>query len=234
MKTICKLLLYYFIVVIFGCSSEDKKHVVGFDNSNMGQNPASEQEITEPHADQYRNTNLEATLKNYYCDESSNCSSTNSVLVAQNQREAAWLLRYGYPSNDQLDKLQSASDAQLLQLINRGSASAMTVYGLRAINEGNMARGMSALKKAIDTGSIYAYYGLSEAYMSKGNPNASVIDAVAYIRLAYLLGDYKASEYMQLKFPNLHKLELVAAEKRASGLYQTLAKNMRPAPRPME
>ncbi|MBV6830536.1 hypothetical protein [Xanthomonas euvesicatoria] len=110
------------------------------------------------------------------------------------------------------------------------TAHARTASGSAAPNN-VFESGVATLRKAAATGNIYAYYGLSEAY-NGDTPQKSLVESAAYLRLAYLLGDRKASAAIAQR--GLSGIENVVADERAAALYQTFAKSPRPSPRPFE
>lgn len=80
-------------------------------------------------------------------------------------------------------------------------------------------------------GNLYAYYGLSDVYVSD-TANKNLVDSLAYLRLAYLLGDAKASAVIASR--GLSSVENVVADERAASLHKTFSKYQRPSPRPLE
>lgn len=152
------------------------------------------------------------------------------AFTAETIQEGKWLLSHGYPSRRQLQEWGGLSTDQLKRVANSGSLAGMAVYGERLAAQGQFWTGMGALKNAADRGSIYAYYAISRAYAGN-SPKRNRIDAAAYIRVAYILGDSKASEYMYRNF-KLSPVEANVVDRRAAGLYATFAENARPSPRP--
>ncbi|MCT8358130.1 hypothetical protein NLA05_18010 [Xanthomonas citri pv. anacardii] len=152
-------------------------------------------------------------------------------LLATSQAEAHWLIAHGYPSPAEHARLSKLDLAQLQAESQAGNQAATVFYGSKTALSGRFQSGVAILRKAAATGTIYAYYGLSEAYLGD-TPQKNLVESAAFLRLAYLLGDRKASVAMAER--GLSTIESIAADERAAVLYQTLAKSPRPSPRPFE
>ncbi|MBN4984626.1 MULTISPECIES: hypothetical protein [Stenotrophomonas] len=153
------------------------------------------------------------------------------ALSAKNPEEAEWLRKNGYPSEEQLKQFKAASDAQLKRQADAGSLPAMVVYGERMTAAGDTKTGIAYIHGSINRGSVYGYYGMSEVYQ-KTPGLKNIVDSAAYLRVAYLLGDSKASVEMQRRFPDLTPVEQVAIDQRAMTLYRSFASGAQPDPRP--
>lgn len=82
--------------------------------------------------------------------------------------------------------------AQLQAQSLAGNPAATVLYGSKTALSGRFESGVAILRKAAATGNLYAYSGLSEAY-NGDTPQKNLVESAAYLRLAYLLGDRKAS-----------------------------------------
>ncbi|AWH16923.1 hypothetical protein C1922_06110 [Stenotrophomonas sp. ZAC14D2_NAIMI4_7] len=151
-------------------------------------------------------------------------------LDARTAAEAMWLIKHGYPSAFDRDRLQSLSRAELLQLVGSGSLPGAVELGKRVALEDNVLDGKIILRQQANAGNMYAYYGLAD--VSANSQPRSLVDAAAYLRMAYMLGDDKAaSEIAKLR---LTSAELVAADKRASHLFGGYAGEQARDPRPQK
>jgi hypothetical protein len=168
----------------------------------------------------------------YLCQGGANACKASGPLVANSDAEAQWLLSNGYPTEAELARLNRMSLEQLKVESQSGNKAAAVIYGKKtAINGGRFQDGLSILRNAASSGNLYAYYGLSEIYAGD-TKDKNMIDSAAYLRLAYLLGDGKASADIALR--GLSSVESVAVDERAASLYKTFSKYQRPSPRPIE
>lgn len=175
---------------------------------------------------------MQKDAKQYLCQSGADLCKASGPLVANTEAEAQWLLVNGYPSEAELARLEKMSLEQLKAEAQSGNKAAIVVYGKKtAIEGGRFQEGLGILRGAASSGSLYAYYGISEVYASDIKEK-NLIDSAAYLRLAYLLGDGKASADIALR--GLSGVESVAADERAASLYRTFAKYQRPSPRPIE
>ncbi len=123
-----------------------------------------------------------------------------------------------------LDQLQSEAKS--------GNRSAAVLYAKKlAMNPSQFSKGVLILQDEAASGNLYAYYGLSELYW-KSPEHKSLVDSAAYLRVAYLLGDWKASD--QIAKLQLPQAELAAADKRAASLLNTFSGGLEPSRRPLE
>lgn len=162
----------------------------------------------------------------------SNQACLDSPLVASTPEELAWLRANGYPSLRELLALRRASSETLASEVGRGSRTAMVVLGARLVGQRREREGLVLLVQATKAGSIYAYYEVSNAYL-RSPRLANRIEAAAYMRVAYLLGDVKAAGELQRRFSELGPVEQVFVDERASSLYRTFAGSRKPNPRPV-
>jgi hypothetical protein len=142
--------------------------------------------------------------------------------------------RHGYPTGEEASRLKSLSEAQLENEVADGSLTAMTELAGRKIERSDWS-GLQLLTQASDRGSVYSNYVRSSAMLKKGAPMAGLIESGAYLRLAYILGDYKAAGALQNDFSrelSSTPREMSRIDERAASLYRTYAKNKAPVPRP--
>jgi len=155
------------------------------------------------------------------CDEA-------GPLQAKSQEEAEWLIRHKYPSKSELEHLRSESLDVLQQKASAGDTTAAAVLGKRIALEKNFMDGQVMLRNQVLSGNFYALYAISESYRESRVPNA--VDGAAYLRLAYIMGDHKAT--IEIAKMRLSSAELAAADTRASLLYKGFAGDQVPDPRP--
>lgn len=165
----------------------------------------------------------------YLCEAGPACES--DVLGASTADEAKWLMQNGYPSPEQLERFEAMSNDQLKKEADSGSLAAMVNYGERLVSNGDSKGGLVYIFDATQRGSIYGYYAMSGVYQHTPGLT-SIVESGAYLRVAYILGDSKASEELQRRFPGLQQVEQAAIDRRASSLYQTFAHTKQPTPRP--
>lgn len=165
------------------------------------------------------------------CGDNYNCLIASTT--ASSEKDYQWMLTHGYPTQEESDRLAKLSEAELEAEATNGSLTAMTALGARMIERGDK-KGLSWYLRAADRGSIYAYHANSKAAMSITGFGSGLVESAAYLRVAYMLGDYKAVDalYQFAEAKGLGIVEFRAIDLRAASLYQTYAKNRRPAPRP--
>ncbi|WP_349656542.1 hypothetical protein [Xanthomonas sp. 10-10] len=235
LKPTCILFAAIVAVALAGCGRAQQQTDAAAAASEPGGNAAAADRtaassdpvpaaVTRPAA-----TGADTTL--YLCERGAHACPISSPLVANSQAEAQWLLTHGYPSQAERARLERMDLAQLKAESQAGNHAATVLYGTRTALSGRFHPGLAILSKAAATGNLYAYYGLAEVYASD-TEHKNLVDSAAYLRLAYLLGDGKASSAIAAK--GLSGVENVAADERAAGLYQTFAKNRQPSPRPLE
>ncbi|PPU70457.1 hypothetical protein XcuCFBP2542_18770 [Xanthomonas cucurbitae] len=169
--------------------------------------------------------------KQYLCQGGGSACKASGPLVANSDAEAKWLLSNGYPTEAELARLDKLSLDQLKAESQAGNKAATVIYGKKTATSGHFQEGLGILRNAASSGNLYSYYGLSDIYASE-TKDKNLIDSAAYLRLAYLLGDGKASADIALR--GLSSVESVAADERAASLYKTFSKYQRPSPRPVE
>lgn len=165
-----------------------------------------------------------------FCDRRPECKDDPFIPVSQ--EELVWMRTHGYPTQEESERLARLSEVELEAEAKRGVLTAMTELGKRMIARGDR-NGLSWYLKAKDHGSIYAYYLRSEVEMDRST-GRGFVEAGAFLRVAYILGDHKAGAVL-LRFFEKNRLgmfEMEAIDRRAGELYQTYAQNRQPTPRP--
>ena len=166
-----------------------------------------------------------------FCTAKSSCYDP---LVPNNANELRWMQQYGYPTKDELDRMAQLSDDELEMEAKQGKLTAMTELGSRLVDR-NDVNGEKWVYLAQQHGSVYAYYIDAKTEMNH-TLGHGLVESGAHLRLAYLLGDYKAATalYQFASKEELDIVELNAIDRRAASLYITYAKNRQPTPRPFE
>lgn len=224
-------------VVLASCGKKDKSVEEGGSVASKPTASASNEGEISSAASPVSQQSIESQVQNrdakqYLCQRGANACKASGPLVANSEAEAQWLLSNGYPTEAELARLDRMSLEQLKAESQAGNKAATVIYGKKtAINGGHFQDGFGILRNAASAGNLYAYYGLSEIYAGD-TKNKNMIDSAAYLRLAYLLGDSKASADIALR--GLSSVESVAADERAASLYKTFSKYQRPSPRPIE
>jgi hypothetical protein len=165
-----------------------------------------------------------------FCNRKPACA--DDPLAPNSEAELRWMQQHGYPTKEVVERLSRLSDTELEAEAKRGALTAMTELGSRMLEKGDH-NGAVWFIRAADRGSIYAYYAQSKYEMRKAS-GRGLVESGAYLRVAYILGDHKASYalYEFMRTQNLSMMELDAIDRRAASLYQTYARNRQPAPRP--
>lgn len=166
-----------------------------------------------------------------FCRNKPTCK--NEILMPNSESDLLWMRKHGYPTPEDIEHFSSMADTELELLAKKGSLPAMTAYGARLI-ERNDPNGRNWIFEAKNRGSIYSYYEASNAEMNRSF-GEGFIEAGAYLRVAYILGDHRAASefYRFIERNRLSIVEMQAIDLRAGELYQTYAKNRQPVPRPL-
>lgn len=141
-------------------------------------------------------------------------------LTAATEIEAKWLQQFGYPSSARLEELERMSYPQLQNLSTSGDLPARIALGKRQVQQGDHIEGRATILDALINGSTYAAYELARS----NNPetaSSTKTDAMAYYRLAYLMGDWKASHELY-RTQSADILEMRLADERAMELYRNI------------
>lgn len=121
----------------------------------------------------------------------------------------------GFPTREQLQNMDSLDQARLRKAADQGDLVAMGLYGTIMLKQGQRPEGIGYLTKAEMGGSVYALYGLSESKMPP-HKYADKYAAASYIRVAYLLGDSRASDYLYKYFAGYDSGEWALIDQDAS------------------
>lgn len=179
------------------------------------------------------NRGSSASVAQYLCSQSdSGCKSDGDPFVASSEDEARWLSQHGYPSKEEFARLRLLTPSQLEAEAVSGNGAAAVMHAKKVgMQPGRFSEGVLKLHEQAVSGNLYAYYGLSELYW-RNVDNKNLVDSAAYLRVAYLLGDWKAAD--QLARFNLPQAEMVAADRRAASLLSSFSGGMEPSRRPMQ
>ncbi len=183
-------------------AAEDARIAIRSDRASIGHLPSASASISRPAAPRPRiDPALRAQLfEEYRCPQPS-CGL--NPFIAENENEAVWLRYRGYPSPQQREEAERLPTSELKDRANKGDLVFATLYGERLMEEGNWKDSYPVLLKAVDQGSLYALYALS--YQSEHHPEfKDPIGSRAYLRLAYLSGDYKAQFQLIKTFPEFN------------------------------
>ena len=167
-------------------------------------------------------------ISSYLCADSEQCG--DSYTTASSEQEADWLIRNGYPSPMEQQRLAEAS-VDDLEREARFNEAATLELARRYSAEGDYYQAIELAVPVARSGNIFAYLSLADIHANEG-PKRDLIESGAYLRLAYLLGDHRASELLATRFPEFGQVESVMIDRRATSLYETLANKKAPDPRP--
>lgn len=175
------------------------------------------------------NAILKARLFDEYRCPQIKCSL--SPFIAENEYEAMWLHARGYPSQKNREEAKSLPTSELKHQASTGDLIAASLYGERLIEEKEWAKAYGVLVEAASRGNLYAMYALSDiAAKNPDQPNG--IESKAWLRLAYLSGDYKATMQLARTFPQLNGMpEQLLIDKFAADDFRKLMR-YRSYPRP--
>ena len=116
------------------------------------------------------------------------------------------------------------SAAQLKSNADSGDLAYLALYAERLAAEGRYYPALGILGRAVERGSIYALYSVSDVYASDSkfkNP----LSSRTYLRLAYLAGDSKAAIVLAGRFPRFNSsVENAIVDKEAAHLHNQLLK----------
>ena len=177
----------------------------------------------------YKDPNVRAQLFAEYRCQRSACNI--SPFIAENENEAIWLRLRGYPSEQQREEAKRLPTVELKSRTDKGDLTAASLYGERLMEEGNWTESYPVLLRAANKGSLYSLYALS--YRALNHPeHKDYISARAYLRLAYLGGDYKSTIQLTQTAPHMNgQAEQLIIDEDAAHKYRNLLK-YRSYPRP--
>jgi hypothetical protein len=172
------------------------------------------------------NASQNEKLKSYLCDNRVDPSCASSLVGAASIPEAAWLLKNGYPSAQQLKDVdyQSANLAELERQAKEGNLVAKGLLGRAYTNSGKPQEASAVLTEAITKGSVFAVYELSRVYASDDFQSHDINESAAYVRATYLLGDSRIAKNFYQSYPRFTGVEFAMADRRGSEIYQGLLK----------
>lgn len=167
----------------------------------------------------------------YLCpDDDRRCSG--DAFMAATPAEAEWLMRNGYPSPGERERLQALSVDQL-EAEAPDSEAAVLELAKRYSDAGDPYHAISLAFPLARSGNLFAYYTLADIHAAK-RPRPDPLEGAAYLRLAYILGDYRASDVLGERLSRYGPVEHLMVDRRAARLYQTLAGSRAPDPRPFD
>ena len=115
------------------------------------------------------------------------------------------------------------STLELERRAKAGTLADAALYGERLANEGQSNKAVGVFALAINRGSLYALYSMSDVYAKPGKANPLL--SRAYLRAAYLAGDTKATYPLQERFSNFNGPgENVEVDKDAARIHRNLMK----------
>lgn len=184
-----------------------------------------------PSAERQQDAAVASVLNQYLCQEADKACGDNPF-AATSPQEAAWLRAAGFPTPGEISAAKSMSTAQLEQQAKPNNRIAESLYGERLVAEGNMETALGVLGMSANRGNIYALYQLSRMYGDDRNRFKNPLLSKAYLRLAYVAGDYKVSDTLANTFPDFNSpSDYAYVDKRAAELHRNLLGG-RVAPRP--
>lgn len=168
------------------------------------------------------------SASDYICNDPRGACA-NPLIDAKDEKEAVWLMDNGYPSKREYADFSQMPIQQLKRVAEAGSKPAAAIYGRRVALDGNVQEGLDVLLRTAQSGSIYAYYEMSDVYQ-KSPAVLNIVDSAAYLRVAYLLGDSEAASLYGSR--SLSAVESSVADERAMELYRSMAGQRVASPRP--
>lgn len=159
---------------------------------------------------------------------------TRSVLASSSPEETKWLSQHGYPTEEQINAADALSTSALRDLAASGSLAYGALLGRRLLEEDAYVPGIGRLIDTARAGGIYALHVASDTYANVNGPQPDMVESLAYLRLAYLMGDRKAGNVSALRAEQfgVGPVELRMADERAAHLRQQMFPNMYVPPRP--
>lgn len=224
LRVIRLVLILVCIPLVIGCSDE----AAGTDSESpepaAGTTPRSAStRVPEPRnsvasvSSDSSGKDFELVASEYMCDDEAACDP-DDMLAATTEEEALWLLKYGYPSRNDLERLESLPLAVLAEEAAAGDLAAMAVYARQYADASqNTMGGVALAMRAAERGSIYAYHAIADIYATDDN-ELNDMDAGAYLRVAYVLGDGKAHRQLAKRYPRLTISQHYQIDDRAAGL----------------
>ncbi len=163
-----------------------------------------------------RQIDSDKLLQAYRCDDLKDCP--DDVFLAGSAEEARWLYRYGYPDTNAHRAFEKMTLEQLASAAQTGSKVKIALYAKKLAESGDHQKASELLYRSIEQGSLYALYVLSEVKEMPGEQQ-NMLQSAAALKLAYLLGDAKASMAMSRHNGNLKASDLLAVDREADRMY---------------
>lgn len=194
---------------------------------------SSPQEVADPispRSERFQSTPASLKIFSEYRCQKAQCDL--SPFLAETEQEALWLKARGYPSQAQFEEAKRLPTSELKLRAQKGDLVYGSLYGERLMEEGNWNDSKITLAGTAMKGSIYALYGLSRH--ASNNPEfKDAVDAKAWIRAAYLAGDYKSTLQLVTMYPERSdRYEQVDVDRIAAHRFKMIMK-YRYSPRPM-
>jgi hypothetical protein len=172
-----------------------------------------------------------STIFQHYQCPSGTADCERNPHVAATPEEALWMVEHGYPTVKQIEDIRTRSTADYQEEYERtGSKVAQSLYGISLAMNGDARMAIGLLSDGAAHGNIYAFYVLSEIYR-RTEELANLTTSAAYLRAAYLAGDYRAADRYAYQFGILSPPENLVADKEAFQLFKTFGRG-RNSPRP--
>ena len=219
-----------YFVLPFRFSSSDGDVLLGHRDRESTRDASMDTLIEEQTTNPQSLAAQDITPPAVFCNRRPQCMDDPFIPVSH--EELTWMRAHGYPTLEESERLARLSEAELTAEARRGVLTAMTELGKRMIARGDR-NGLTWYLRASEQGSIYAYYLRSDVEMDRAS-GRGFIEAGAFLRVAYILGDHKAGTTLLRFFEKnrLGMIEMNAIDRRANELYQTYAENRQPTPRP--
>lgn len=217
------------LATLLGGCSKDTEQTASPD-SNVATRSATEESLeirTPPTSPRPAMSPAKEDLSAYICR---NDCFTTGPLEAKSEAEAAWMAKHKYPTQKEIDRLGAMSLSELEHEYKAGNPTAAVVLGKKISLERNFFEGQAILRDQTMSGNTYAFYAMSDSYLDKSQPN--LVEGIAFLRIAYLLGDYKAAR--EIGNLGLTSVEVAAGDARALRLLNLFAAGQQPDPRPEE
>jgi len=196
----------------------------------VNENPKLERhEATQPQAPLSESEAFERVI----CSrDDMGCS--RDALAANSPEEARWLNQHGYPTEEQIRASDALSTSALRDLAAGGSLAYGALLGRRLLEEEAYVPGMGKLIETARAGGIYSLHVISDTHANMSGPQPDMVGSLAYLRLAYLMGDRKAGDLLALRAEQFGAgpVELRMADEQAAHLRNQMFQNIFVPPRP--
>ena len=159
----------------------------------------------------------ERFLKLYTCQKVDFCSD---IVTASSEAEGRWLADSGYPTPTQLDSYK-AMPLGAIEAAAKSSPAMRALYGERLLDLGKQVEASEQIRLSIAQGSIYGLYKLADVYNRDGILKDE-ISSLAALRLAYIMGDRKASDELYRRSNGLSLIDYKLIDTQAMTLYKRI------------